>query len=74
MLTSLYFDQQKRCVMDNLDHMLTIEEFCRNHRICRGTFYKLVRRGQAPRITRVGRRVLISAEAVKEWRREREAA
>lgn len=60
--------------MDNLDQMLTIAEFCRVHRICRATFYKMVRRGEVPRIIRVGRRVLISAEAVKEWRREREAA
>ena len=52
----------------------TISEFCRTHHICRATFYKMMRAGTGPRIMRIGRRVLITKEAVEAWRREREAA
>jgi hypothetical protein len=47
----------------------SIREFCDAHRISIGTFYNLVRRGEAPNIMRVGRRVLISEDAAAEWRR-----
>ncbi len=52
----------------------TIAEFCRVHHICRATFYKMVREGSAPRLLRIRRRILITPEAVEEWRRLREAA
>jgi hypothetical protein len=47
----------------------TIPEFCSAHRICRATFYNLVRDGQAPRRMKVRGKVLIEAEAAAEWRR-----
>lgn len=52
----------------------TIAEFCRVHHICRATFYKMMREGSGPRILRIRRRVLITPEAVEDWRRQREAA
>jgi hypothetical protein len=36
--------------------------------------YNLVKSGEAPRVMRVGARILISKEAVVDWRREREQA
>lgn len=47
----------------------TIPEFCKAHRICRATFYNLVRDGQAPQRMKVRGKVLIEAEAASEWRR-----
>lgn len=52
----------------------TVEEFCQAYRICRATFYNLVRSGRGPAIMKVGSRTLVSAEAATEWRRKMEAA
>jgi hypothetical protein len=51
-----------------------INGFCAAHNISRATFYNLLRAGEAPRLMRVGTRVLISREAAADWRHEREAA
>jgi predicted DNA-binding transcriptional regulator AlpA len=51
-----------------------IASFCAAHNISRATFYNLLRAGEAPRLMRVGTRVLISREAAADWRHEREAA
>jgi predicted DNA-binding transcriptional regulator AlpA len=51
-----------------------IVEFCQRHRLSRAAFYNLEKIGQAPRIMRVGSRVMISKEAAADWRRERETA
>jgi predicted DNA-binding transcriptional regulator AlpA len=51
-----------------------IYDFCDRHGISRSSWYNLVRDGIAPRVMRVGARVLISKEAVTDWRREREKA
>jgi len=40
--------------------------------LSRATFYNLEKIGQAPRIMRVGGRVMVSKEAAADWRRERE--
>jgi hypothetical protein len=50
-----------------------IEDFCRSHGISRRTFYSLIQSGKAPRLMRVGARVLISREAAADWRRDMEA-
>lgn len=52
----------------------TVDEFCKSHRISRGTFYNLAKDGRAPVVMKVGTRTLISAEAATEWRRKMEAA
>ena len=56
--------------------MSSVAEFCHQHGISRGTFYKLLNEGRAPKAVKIGRRTLISSEAAQEWRRrmEREAA
>jgi hypothetical protein len=49
---------------------LTVEEFCRRHRISRGAFY--LRLDEMPLTYMVGTRRYISKEAAARWRRERE--
>ena len=50
----------------------SIKEFCELHAISRSLFYVLLERGEAPRVMKVGRRTLISAEAAAEWRKSME--
>ena len=56
--------------------MSSVAEFCHQHGISRGTFYKLLGEGRGPKAIKIGRRTLISREAAEEWRRrmEQEAA
>jgi hypothetical protein len=55
-------------------HANTVDEFCRSHRISRGTFYNELKAGRGPRIMKVGSRTLVSEEAAAEWRRRMESA
>ena len=50
----------------------SIKEFCELHAISRSFFYVLREKGEAPRLMKVGRRTLISAEAAAEWRKNME--
>lgn len=50
----------------------SVKEFCRSHRISRGTFYNLLKEKRGPRVMKVGARTLISTEAATEWRRQME--
>lgn len=50
----------------------SIDEFCFAHGFCRASFYNLLKRGEGPRVMKVGGRTLVSQEAATEWRRERE--
>ena len=52
----------------------SVSDFCRAHGISRALFYKLLRKGRAPCIMKVGRRTLISQEAAEEWQRQMETA
>lgn len=45
----------------------TVSTFCQTFKISRSFFYKLAREGKAPRLMKIGRRTLISAEATQEW-------
>lgn len=56
--------------------LLSVPEFCRSHGIARSHFYVLLKEGRGPRITKLGRRTLISIEAAADWRHamERETA
>ena len=51
----------------------TVDEFCLDHKICRATFYNLLKRKAGPRIMKVGSRTLISHEAAAAWRQRMEA-
>jgi hypothetical protein len=50
-----------------------IREFCAAHRISESMYYKLRDHGLGPREARALSKVLITAEAAAEWRRQREA-
>ena len=52
--------------------VFSVAEFCREHGISRGLFYRLLREGCGPRVMKAGRRTLISHEAAEEWRRRME--
>jgi predicted DNA-binding transcriptional regulator AlpA len=52
----------------------SVSEFCALHGISRSAFYKSLNAGLAPKLMRVGSRILISREAAAEWRRAREQA
>lgn len=52
----------------------SLHEFCAMVDISVSMYGKLRRQGLAPREIRLGRRVLISTEAMAEWRAEREEA
>lgn len=49
-----------------------LNEFLREHHISRGLYYRLKRQGTAPRTMKVGRRILLSEDAIVEWRRRME--
>ena len=51
----------------------SVRDFCREHGISRGLFYRLLREGRGPRVMKVGRRTLISQEAADAWRRRMES-
>ena len=46
---------------------LTIAEFCAKHRISRALLYKLRKAGTGPRMSKVGERVIITAEAEAQY-------
>lgn len=52
----------------------TVDEFCVAHRICRATFYNLLKDGQGPAVMKVRGRTLVSDEAAAAWRRRMEAS
>jgi predicted DNA-binding transcriptional regulator AlpA len=48
----------------------SIREFCAQHNLSRGTYYRLRAQGRAPREMRFGGKlVLISQEAARDWRK-----
>jgi hypothetical protein len=52
----------------------TIAQFCSEHgNISKSFFHKLVNEGKGPRLMKIGRRTLISAEAAADWRAQMEA-
>lgn len=52
----------------------TIPQFCGAHNISRAHLYDLIKEGNGPRLMKVGRRTLISAEAAADWRKQMEAS
>jgi hypothetical protein len=53
-------------------HALSISQFCARNNISRSFFYKLKKRRKAPRTMDVDGRRIISPDAEREWRLERE--
>ena len=52
-----------------LEQLHSVKEFIVAHGISRAQFYRLVKEGRGPKITKIGRRTLVSEEAAAEWRR-----
>lgn len=51
----------------------TVQEFCAEHGgISKPFFYKLQKEGKGPRLMKVGRRTLVTAEAAADWRKQME--
>ena len=51
----------------------SVPQFCASHGISRAFFYILQRKGNGPRLMRVGRRTLVATEAAADWRRKMES-
>lgn len=51
---------------------MTISEFCAKYRISRSTYYNMEEEGKAPRRIKLGRRVIITYAAAKDWERDLE--
>jgi len=49
-----------------------IKSFCETHKISRSFLYRLIGEGRGPRLMKLGRRTLISAESAAEWRAQME--
>lgn len=47
---------------------ISIKEFCKLFGIGRSTFYKLITENTAPKLTKIGRRTIIMAEDIEEWK------
>ena len=50
----------------------TVPQFLSSHNVSRTHFYALVKEGKGPRLMKVGRRTLVSAEAAADWRKHME--
>ena len=51
----------------------TIPQFCADHNISRTHLYALIKDGKGPRLMKLGRRTLVTAEAAADWRARMEA-
>jgi hypothetical protein len=58
---------------DDVDSF-TLDDWCRRNGISRSMFYVLKEQGKAPATFNIGRRVMVSKEANRAWRRQRERA
>jgi hypothetical protein len=57
-----------------MEKSFSLIEWCEHRRVSRSMYYKLRDQGLAPRVHRVGDKVLVSPDADREWLAEREAA
>ena len=53
------------------NQVCTIPEFCAQYHITRATFYRWQEQGLTPRTMKIGRRVYITNDSIKEWQLER---
>jgi len=51
----------------------TVPQFCDQHHISKVHFYSLIKQGKGPRLMKLGRRTLVTAEAAADWRTRMEA-
>ena len=50
----------------------TVPQFCGGYNLSRTHFYALLKEGKGPRLMKVGRRSLISADSAAAWRKRME--
>lgn len=48
-------------------HPRSVPGFCERHGICRATFYNMLKRGNAPRVMKIGSRSIIAEDAERDW-------
>jgi predicted DNA-binding transcriptional regulator AlpA len=48
--------------------LMSIPVFASEHGISRSLAYRFIKEGRGPRLTRIGRRTLVSSEAAAQWR------
>jgi hypothetical protein len=65
----LYMSQNSPQINHGAD---SVDQFCADHNIAKGTFYNLMKEGNGPDTFNVGRRRLISKEAAARWRQKME--
>jgi predicted DNA-binding transcriptional regulator AlpA len=51
----------------------SVQSWCKRRGICVATFYNRLKHGEMPKIIKIGRRTIITAEADQEWRHRMEA-
>ena len=51
-----------------MPNMFSVSGFCAHHSVSRSLFYRLQKEERGPRLTKIGRRTLITAESAAEWR------
>ena len=66
-------EEAKRNEISGMRGNYDVDGFCREHGISKAFFYVLLRNGKGPRVTKLGRRSLISVEAAAAWRAQMEA-
>jgi predicted DNA-binding transcriptional regulator AlpA len=57
---------------DGRPALLTVPDVLREIRVSRAFFYKMVKAGKGPRLTKLGDRTLVSAENLSDWLAQRE--
>jgi hypothetical protein len=65
---------KQRSRLDPDPAAFTIPEFCRSHKISRGHYYTLRRRGLGPDVAELLGRRIITHEAAARWRKQRTIA
>ena len=54
--------------------MLTVSDFCSQHRISKAFYYRLKRENRGPRETKINSKTLITKENAADWREQLQAA
>jgi hypothetical protein len=54
------------------DADFTINEWCRRHKVCRSTYYKMQRENRGPKIIKIGSQTRITRKADEAWSRRME--
>ena len=66
-LTRSHWRLARMMERNDVPQLMTISEFVTLFRMCRSTWYRLVKRGEAPPTIKVGRRTMIPMHAADHW-------